>query len=103
MTMLVVVTEYVPPKLTGRLTLWLLEVRAGVYVGNVAASVREMIWYQITHLIGDGNVVFAWGTNNEAGFDFMTLGPNRRVPVDLDGMKLVRFMPAGEGQTALED
>ena len=42
MTMLTVVTEAVPPRLRGRLAVWLLEVRAGVYVGNVSRRVREM-------------------------------------------------------------
>ncbi|MDI5434727.1 type I-E CRISPR-associated endoribonuclease Cas2e, partial [Salmonella enterica subsp. enterica serovar Kentucky] len=32
MSMLVVVTENVPPRLRGRLAVWLLEIRAGVYV-----------------------------------------------------------------------
>jgi CRISPR-associated protein Cas2 len=35
----------------------------------------------------------AWRTNNEAGFDFVTLGANRRIPVELDGVKLVSFLP----------
>ena len=47
MSMLVVVTENVPPRLRGRLAIWLLEVRAGVYVGDVSARIREMIWEQI--------------------------------------------------------
>ncbi|HAV8228638.1 TPA: type I-E CRISPR-associated endoribonuclease Cas2, partial [Escherichia coli] len=38
MSMLVVVTENVPPRLRGRLAIWLLEVRAGVYVGDVSAK-----------------------------------------------------------------
>ena len=46
MTMVVVVTENVPPRLRGRLAIWLLEVRAGVYVGDVSRRVREMIWNQ---------------------------------------------------------
>jgi CRISPR-associated protein Cas2 len=32
--MLVIVVENVLPRLRGRLALWLLEVRAGVYVGD---------------------------------------------------------------------
>jgi CRISPR-associated endoribonuclease Cas2 subtype I-E len=32
--MLVIVLENAPPRLRGRLAVWLLEVRAGVYVGN---------------------------------------------------------------------
>jgi len=35
----------------------------------------------------------AWNTNNEAGFDFKTFGQNRRIPVELDGVKLVSFLP----------
>ncbi len=34
----------------------------------------------------------AWRTSNEAGFDFVTLGENRRVPTEIDGAKLVSFM-----------
>ncbi|MFG6653800.1 type I-E CRISPR-associated endoribonuclease Cas2e [Scandinavium sp. M-37] len=93
MSMLVVVTENVPPRLRGRLAVWLLEVRAGVYVGDVSRKVREMIWQQIQVLADDGNVVMAWAVNNESGFDFQTWGVNRRIPVDLDGLRLVSFLP----------
>lgn len=91
--MLVIVVENVPPRLRGRLAIWLLEVRAGVYVGNVSRRVREMIWEHIEKGIGEGNAVMAWSTNTESGFDFMTLGANRRIPVEMDGIKLVSFLP----------
>ena len=93
MSMLVVVTESVPPRLSGQLAIWLLELRAGVYVGDVSRRVREMIWHQINELAEEGNVVMAWATNNESGFDFQTFGVNRRIPVDLDGLRLVSFLP----------
>lgn len=96
MSMLMVVTEAVPPRLRGRLAVWLLEVRAGVYVGDVSLSIREMIWYQITELAEDGNVVMAWATNTESGYDFQTYGENRREPIDLDGLRLVKFKPSLE-------
>lgn len=103
MSMLVVVTENVPPRLRGRLAIWLLQVRAGVYVGEVSRRVREMIWEQCTGLCGDGNIVMAWATNTESGFDFQTLGKNRRIPVDMDGLRLVSFLPeAGEGSLTIE-
>jgi len=35
----------------------------------------------------------AWSTNTESGFDFLTLGPNRRIPLEMDGVKLVSFLP----------
>lgn len=93
MSMLVVVTEAVPPRMRGRLAIWLLEVRAGVYIGNVSRRVREMLWQQVTAMAEDGNVVMAWATNNESGFDFQTYGKSRREPVDFDGLRLVRFLP----------
>ena len=48
--MLVIVVENAPPRLRGRLAVWLLEVRAGVYVGNYGRRVREMIWGQVLRL-----------------------------------------------------
>lgn len=91
--MLVIVLENAPPRLRGRLAIWLLEIRAGVYVGNYSAKVREMLWQQVEGGIEEGNAVMAWRTNNEAGFDFCTLGSNRRIPREVDGAKLVSFLP----------
>jgi CRISPR-associated protein Cas2 len=91
--MLVIVVENAPLRLRGRLAVWLVEVRAGVYVGNHSRRVREMIWHQVTEGLEDGNAVMVWNTNTESGFDFVTLGKNRRVPVELDGLKLVSFYP----------
>ena len=91
--MLVTVVENVPPRLRGRLAVWLLEVRAGVYVGKVSRRIREMILSQIEVGIEDGNAVVAWTTNTESGFDFLTLGKNRRIPKEMDGIKLVSFLP----------
>lgn len=93
MAMLVVVTEAVPPRMRGRLAIWLLEVRAGVYVGDVSKRIREMIWEQIQALAEDGNVVMAWASSHESGFEFQTYGTNRRQPIDYDGLRLVRFLP----------
>jgi CRISPR-associated protein Cas2 len=93
MAMLTVVTENVPPRLRGRLAVWLLEIRAGVYIGDVSQRVREMIWEQVVVLAENGNVVMAWAMNTEAGFEFQTFGENRRKPIDCDGLRLVKFFP----------
>jgi CRISPR-associated protein Cas2 len=89
--MMVIVVENAPPRLRGRLGLWLLEVRAGVYLGSYSARVRAMIWDQVLQGIEDGNAVLAWSRPDEMGFDFDTCGYNRRHPTDLDGVKLVSF------------
>jgi CRISPR-associated protein Cas2 len=91
--MLVIVVENVPDRLRGRLAVWLIEIRAGVYVGDLSAKVREMLWATCEEGIEEGNVIMTWSTNTESGFDFMTLGKNRRLPVEFDGLKLVSFYP----------
>ena len=99
--MLVIVVENVPPRLRGRLAIWLLEVRAGVYVGKMSNRVRTMIWETVEKGLHEGNAVMAWSTNTESGFDFLTLGGNRRIPKEMEGIKLVSFLPEAmfeEGQ-----
>jgi CRISPR-associated protein Cas2 len=91
--MLVIVVENAPDRLRGRLACWLLQVRAGVYVGDVSKRVLEMLWTQVEAGIGAGNAVAAWSASNESGFELATLGPNRRVPVVFDGLTLVSFGP----------
>ena len=91
--MLVIVTENVPPRLRGRLAIWLVEVRAGVYVGNPSKRLREFMWKQVADGVEEGNAVMVWRTNTESGYDFETVGKNRRIPVDFDGLRLVSFLP----------
>ena len=47
--------------------------------------------------IDGGDAIIAWVTQNDAGYDFDTCGDNRRIPMDLDGLKLVRFLPLPAG------
>jgi CRISPR-associated protein Cas2 len=101
--MLVIVVENVPPRLRGRLGVYLIEARTGVYVGDVSKRVREMLWEQVEFYIQDGNGVMIWSTNTESGFDFKTVGKNKRMPVDFDGMKLVSFSPETEKNDEKED
>lgn len=91
--MLVIVVESAPPRLRGRLAAWLLEVRAGVFVGDYSARTREKIWEQVVAYIDQGDAVMVWKAPTDQGFDFLTTGKNRRMPVDFDGLKLVSFLP----------
>ncbi len=80
--------------------MWLLEIRAGVYIGNPSKRLRQFIWEQVKEGLEEGNAVMAWTTNTESGYDFETLGPNRRVPVDFDGLRLVSFLPISKAEDA---
>jgi CRISPR-associated protein Cas2 len=89
--MLVIVVENAPPRLRGRLSLWLAEIRAGVYVGVYSARTRERIWDEVRQLLGEGSAAIAWTAPTDSGFSFETAGPNRRLAVDFDGITLVQF------------
>ena len=91
--MMVIVVENAPPRLRGRLAVWLLEIRAGVYVGRYSRKVRDRIWQDVVELIEDGDAVMAWSAPTDQGYDFATIGRNRRMPVDFDGLRLVVFAP----------
>lgn len=91
--MMVIVLNNAPPRLRGRLAAWLLEVRAGVYVGDYSARTRARIWEQVEAYIEGGDAVMVWKAPTDQGFDFLTVGRNRRMPVDFDGLKLVSFYP----------
>lgn len=98
--MMIVVVENAPPRLRGRLAVWLLEIRAGVYVGDYGRRTRERIWDEVETSIEGGNAVIAWTATNDAGFAFQTCGSNRREPVDFDGFTLVAFRaPGPDGNT----
>jgi CRISPR-associated endoribonuclease Cas2 subtype I-E len=59
-----------PTATAGRLAVWLLEVRAGVYVGNYGRRIREMIWAHVCAYIEDGNGVITWTAPPDAGSFF---------------------------------
>lgn len=92
--MMVIVVENAPPRLRGRLALWLAEVRAGTYVGVYSARTRERIWSETVDLIGDGSACIIWTAPTDSGFAFEAVGQNRREPADFDGLVLVKFKPA---------
>ena len=62
--------------------------------GNYSVKVREKIWGTVANGLEDGNAVMAWSARSESGFEFCTLGGNRRMPCDFDGLGLVSFLPA---------
>lgn len=88
--MIVLILERVPPGLRGELTRWLLEPRAGVFVGRVSALVRERLWQKACAQAGDGGCVIIHPSDNEQGFKIRTWGRSARSIEDFEGLFLVR-------------
>lgn len=86
---LVLTASNLPEHLRGYLTRFLVEVDTGVFVGNVSRRVRDNLWSRCSRAIGEGCLTMI---NNdptrEQGFAVNTMGSNRRVVQDFDGLLL---------------
>ncbi|WP_432066270.1 type I-E CRISPR-associated endoribonuclease Cas2e [Streptomyces sp. C10-9-1] len=87
--MTVIVLTNCPPGLRGFLTRWLLEVSAGVFIGNPSARIRDLLWDEVQQYANQGRALLAHTTNNEQGFTFRT-HDHAWHPVDHEGLTLIR-------------
>lgn len=87
--MTVIVLVAAPPGLRGHLTRWLVEVQAGVFVGNLSRRIRASLWALLSDRIGDGQVVMIESARNEQGWTVLTAGRDRYAPADFDGLILM--------------
>jgi len=86
----VIILEKVPVRLRGELTRWLLELKAGVFVGKVSAMVRDKLWQRVCETTKGGGALMAHSMDTEQGFAFRFWGATSRQIVDLDGLLLVQ-------------
>ncbi|WEV39903.1 type I-E CRISPR-associated endoribonuclease Cas2e [Lactobacillus sp. ESL0681] len=86
--MIVVTLTKVPQSLRGDLTKWYQEIQTGVYVGNVSAKIRDLLWGRIIENIGTGEATMVYNTNNELGYQIKTTRRQFQV-VDFDGIPLM--------------
>lgn len=87
--MTVIVLTNCPPGLRGFLTRWLLEISAGVFIGNPSARIRDLLWDEVQQYADQGRALLAHTTNNEQGFTFRT-HDHAWHPVDHEGLTLIR-------------
>lgn len=100
--MVVMILESVPASVRGELTRWLLELRAGVFVGSVSAMVRDRLWELVCSKVGKkGGGFLIQSTNTEQGYTIRSVGLTTRMIEDFDGLLLVRT-PHGKQRNADE-
>lgn len=86
--MVVYVMTNAPENLRGELTKWVMEVKAGVYVGNINKTVRETLWKKIE----ENNVseaLMIYNYNNEQGYNIEMIGTPYRYMKDYEGLLLI--------------
>ncbi len=87
--MVVFVLEKVPLSLRGELTRWLLELKAGVFVGTVSALVRDLLWVKVTWSLKGGGAIMIHADTSEQGFAVKYWGETSRMIEDFQGLRLV--------------
>lgn len=92
--MIVMVLEVVPSSLRGELTRWLMPISAHVFVGRTSADIRNLLWEQAIAKSDGGRVIQIWRAASEQGVDFRLHNVDDRVPVDLDGLRVLAVRDA---------
>jgi len=88
--MVVLIVTAVKPGLRGELTRWMIEPQAGVFVGNVTARIRDKLWEKVEKDVKTGSAVLLFSARTEQGFAVRVHGDRTRLPVDFDGLTLIR-------------
>lgn len=89
--MVVILMDNATEKLRGEVTKWLLEVKPGVFIGNISAAVRERIWSKIQNGNEQTGGLLVYNYANEQGFRIEMCGDPRRSVIDIDGIQLIRI------------
>ena len=89
--MVILILENVKSSLRGELTRWLLEPRAGVFVGNISGMVRDKLWEKVIKSSPTGSAVMIHNARTEQGFAARIHGDANRKIVDFEGLCLVQI------------
>jgi len=88
--MVVLIIEHVSPSVRGQLSRWMIEPRAGLFVGNISAMVREKLWEGILKQHPTCAITMLYSAKTEQGFAVRTYGDTTRQVVNYDGVMLIR-------------
>jgi CRISPR-associated protein Cas2 len=93
--LIVVRLERVPERVRGDLSLWLVEIDAGMFVGDVSPEVRDHLWQRIVRsLPATASAVLAHPARTPQGFAVRVAGDPTREVIDREGLVLIRRLPA---------
>ena len=88
--MVVLFIEHVPTSLRGELTRWMIEPKAGVFVGKISAMVREKLWDYIRNKAPECGITMLYNARTEQGFAIRSYGDTTRSTIDFEGITLIQ-------------
>lgn len=87
--MVVITMENASPRLRGECTKYMLEIKAGVFVGSLSRIVCDLLWKNITESNEAGGAVLVYSADTEQGFELKMHGDPKRKVIDIDGVLLI--------------
>ncbi len=87
----VIVIDNALHSMRGELTRWMLEVKPGVFVGNISAMVREKLWEKVCEEGAATGALLLYSSDTEQGFRIKLYGDPKRRVIDLDGVQLIEI------------
>lgn len=94
--MTVIVMDSAPESVRGELTRWFLELKPGVFVGQVNTRIRMLLWKRICQTDTAAGAVMVFSVPSEQGFEMKMYGDPRRRVTDFEGVQLVTISPEVE-------
>lgn len=89
--MLVVIADYLPPAVRGRMKLWFIEPRPNVFVSGVKDSVADdVVEYLHKHCPIESGLMIFQKTNRVPGYKIKWLGEPKKNVVQIDGLQLIQ-------------
>lgn len=88
--MLVVIANYLPPAVRGRMKLWFVEPRPNVFVSGIKDSVAEkVVSYLHEFCPPESGLLVFLKTNVAPGYQIRGLGDTTRPLVSMSGLQLI--------------
>lgn len=98
--MLVVIAKDLPPAVRGRLKLFCIELKSGVFVSGLKKSLaQKLIDYLLLHCPNKTGLMILSSKNSAPGFSIIGKGESIQDLVELSGFQMVRIPPKKSNST----
>lgn len=87
--MTILILERATASLRGELSRWMLEPKAGIFVGKLSGLVRDKLWDKVCGSKGVGAAILVQASQCEQGFTMRLHGDTTRVSSNWEGVELI--------------
>ena len=89
--MLVVLANYLPPAVRGRMKLWFIEPKPNVFISGVKDGVaKEVVDYLHSHCPPESGLMIFQRMSSVPGYKIRGLGEPKRKIINISGLQLVQ-------------